>query len=161
MRIFLFLNILAIAYWFLFFKLLKTVFSYLMKAYDESQLLHILSYIPNYSFFFSFFYFLCLLYIYIYIIYIYIYIHKTLGWITPKFLILKWLAVTSTILSCVFSKTVFSREGVNEDLEDLLHQYYLISSIFFIFWHFLVANDLMMSAYNWWWQHFLPSSYFK
>ena len=114
------------------------------------------------AFFSAFFiFYVCYIYIYIYYIHIYIYIHKTLGWITPKFLILKWLAVTSTILSCVFSKTVFSREGVNEDLEDLLHQYYLISSIFFIFWHFLVANDLMMSAYNWWWQHFLPSSYFK
>ena len=114
------------------------------------------------AFFSAFFiFYVCYIYTYIYIIYIYIYIHKTLGWITPKFLILKWLVVTSTILSCVFSKTVFSREGVNEDLEDLLHQYYLISSIFFIFWHFLVANDLMMSAYNWWWQHFLPSNYFK
>ena len=65
------------------------------------------------AFFSAFFiFYVCYIYIYIYIIYIYIYIHKTLGWITPKFLILKWLAVTSTILSCVFSKTVFSREGV-------------------------------------------------
>ena len=38
--------------------------------------------------------------------------------------------------------------------EDFLRQYELFSSIFWIFWNFLIANKLMTSGYNIWCQHF-------
>ena len=38
--------------------------------------------------------------------------------------------------------------------EDFVRQYYLLLSIFWIFWHFLVTNKLMTTKCNRWYQHF-------
>ena len=42
-----------------------------------------------------------------------------------------------------------------------LANFHQFSSVFWIFWHYLVTKKLMTSAYNRWCQHFLLSTYFK
>ena len=78
------------------------------------------------------------------------------GWIALGFF------TFNIIISHILPENFIEIPQVVQKYEDFLHPCYLFSSIFWIFWHFLVTKKLMTSAYNGWFQNFfLLSTYSK